>query len=289
MEISLRQTGLPLRHFEPEHIFECGQCFRWNREEDGSYTGVAYGRILNVKKSGDTVFFSWSGGEDDFQSLWRRYFDLERDYGEIRSRLAALDSVMERAVAYGNGLRILNQEPWEVLVSFILSANNGVKRIQKTVEALSEAHGKEIGVYRGRKRYAFPEPEALAGLSPEAIRACGAGYRDIHVLKAARAVAENAGWLRRVCRLDTEEARRKLIALGGVGPKVSDCILLFSMEKLDTFPVDVWVRRIMEAYYLPPKSSPEAIARFADRHFGELKGIAQQYLFYYARSHGIGK
>lgn len=275
-------------HFEPRHIFECGQCFRWNREADGSYTGVAKERVLNVKKEGGRVIFDFLE-EGDFENIWRGYFDLDRDYEDLEGKLSSIDGIMKKAVDFGSGMRILNQDPWETLVSFIISSNNGMARIKQIVEKMSEAYGRPLGVFKGKMRYAFPRPERLAALMAQDIRALGAGYRDTYILQAAKAVSENSLWLKKVCLMDTKEARKALIGLEGVGPKVSDCILLFSMEKMDTFPVDVWVKRVIEHFYLHEKSSPERISAFAEAYFGELKGFAQQYLFHYARSLGIGK
>jgi len=277
-----------IENFEPRHIFECGQCFRWNREEDGSYTGVAGGRVLNVLKHENEIIFD-NVVEGDFEKIWENYFDIKRDYGKIEKRLSEIDDIMAKAVSYGSGMRILNQDPWETLISFIISANNGVARIKGIVEKLSEHYGDELGVYRGKMRYAFPSANRLAKLDASEIRACGAGYRDIYILKAARAVSEKGTWLGSVCNMDTVDAKRELVSLNGVGPKVSDCILLFSMKKMDTFPIDVWVRRTMEYFYMHKKSSPQEISRFADEYFGDIKGFAQQYLFHYARMNNIGK
>lgn len=274
--------------FEPFHIFECGQCFRWNMEDDGSYTGVAHGKVLNVQKEGKTIIFR-NVDEEDFYNIWENYFDLKRDYSMIENRLSELDETMNKAVAFGHGIRILNQDPWETLVSFIISANNGIGRIKGIVEALSENYGDDLGVFMGKRRYGFPSAQRLAMLKAEDIRACGAGYRDEYIQNAAKVISGKGKWLESLCKMDTADAREKLIELKGIGPKVSDCILLFSMEKMDTFPVDVWVKRTMEYFYLPPKSTPEAINRFAEEYFGDMKGFAQQYLFYYARANNIGK
>ncbi len=288
MKSDKNKLKMTIPDFEPRHIFECGQCFRWNREADGSYTGVAHGKVINVLKDGEKIVFD-NIGEGDFEAVWENYFDLKRNYSEIEKQLSKLDETMENAVAFGRGMRILNQDPWETLVSFIISANNGVARIKGIVENLSQGYGPELGIYKGKMRYGFPEASVIASLNEEAIRACGAGYRDKYILKAARAVSGNSGWLESVCGLDTEDARSELIRLNGVGPKVSDCILLFSMKKMDTFPVDVWVRRTMEYFYMHKKSSPEEISEFAEDYFGDLKGFAQQYLFHYARQNSIGK
>ena len=214
---------------------------------------------------------------------------MKRDYSIIEKKLSQLDDTMKRAVVYGHGIRILNQDPWETLISFIISANNGIGRIKGIVEALSENYGDDLGVFMGKRRYSFPTAQRLAKLKPEDVRACGAGYRDKYIINAASLVSEDGGWLEILHKKGTPEARKKLMELKGIGPKVADCILLFSIGKMDAFPVDVWVKRTMEYFYLPQKSTPAEINRFADEYFGETKGFAQQYLFYYARANNIGK
>src|SRR6056297_45056 len=288
MKSDKNKLKMTIPDFEPRHIFECGQCFRWNREADGSYTGVAHGKVLNVLKDGDEIVFD-NIEEGDFENIWSNYFDLNRKYSEIEKKLSELDETMENAVSFGHGMRILNQDPWETLISFIISANNGMARIKGIVEKLSENYGAELGEYGGKRRYSFPEAGRLASLSASDIRTCGAGYRDEYILRAARAVSKKSEWLDLVCQMDTTDAKKELVCLSGIGPKVSDCILLFSMKKMDTFPIDVWVRRTMEYFYLHKKSSPEEISAFAEDYFGELKGFAQQYLFHYARQNNIGK
>jgi N-glycosylase/DNA lyase len=274
--------------FEPRHTFECGQCFRWNREDDGSYTGVAHGKVLNVSKHGEKIVFS-NVDEADFENIWENYFDLTRDYSTIESSLSKIDDNMINAVSYGTGMRILNQDPWETLISFILSANNGVPRIKGIIKKLGEAYGREIGEFRGKMFYSFPTAECLADLSVSDIRACGTGYRDKYILESARMVVEDSSLLDKIGIMEIKEARKALLNFPGVGPKVSDCILLFSMGRANAFPIDVWVKRVMEYFYLDEINACGNIAGFADEHFGELKGFAQQYLFYYARQNNIGK
>lgn len=276
-----------MEHFEPKHIFECGQCFRWDIEADGSYTGVAYGRILNVKKDKEDIIFS-NTNLKDFNDIWVDYFDLNTDYGEIKNKLSN-DSILKEAINFGHGIRILNQDEWEILISFIMSARNSIPMIKKSLTMLSERYGKYIGEYNGRKYYSFPEANVLDKLSLEEVKECKASFRAKYIISAATIVSSGETDIYRFKNLSTEDARKELMRFTGVGPKVSDCIMLFSMKKHDAFPIDVWVKRVMEYFYLKKDTSLKIIQEYGQDKFGEYAGYAQQYLFYYARELGIGK
>ena len=272
--------------FEPKHVFECGQCFRWLREDDGSYTGVVQGKVINVKKENDLIIFD-NTNKEDFENIWFDYFDLGRNYGEIKNQLKVMDEYLEKATEFGQGIRILQQDGWEMLISFIISANNRIPMIQRAINNLSERYGKFIGEYRGKKYYAFPTPEELSKVSVEDIRACQTGFRDKYIKSVVDYVNENNEDVLSYRKLDTSECIKELVKFNGVGPKVADCIALFGMQKYDTFPVDVWVKRVMEEFYVEDNLSLPKIRKFALDKFGDLAGFAQQYLFYYARELGI--
>ena len=274
--------------FEPKHVFECGQCFRWLREEDGSYTGVVQGKVINVKKENDLIIFD-NTNKEDFENLWFDYFDLGRDYTKIKNKLRVMDEYLEKATEFGTGIRILQQDGWEMLISFIISANNRIPMIQRAINNLSERYGKFIDEYRGKKYYAFPTPEELSKVSVEDIRACQTGFRDKYIKSVVDYVNENNEDVLSYRKLDTGECIKELVKFNGVGPKVADCIALFGMQKYDTFPVDVWVKRVMEEFYVEDNLSLPKIRKFALDKFGDLAGFAQQYLFYYARELGIGR
>lgn len=274
--------------FEPKHVFECGQCFRWLREDDGSYTGVVQGKVINVKKENDLIIFD-NTNKEDFENIWFDYFDLGRNYGEIKKQLKVMDEYLEKATEFGKGIRILQQDGWEMLISFIISANNRIPMIQRAINNLSERYGKFIGEYRGKKYYAFPTPEELSTVSVEDIRACQTGFRDKYIKSVVDYVNENNEDVLSYRKLDTSECIKELVKFNGVGPKVADCIALFGMQKYDTFPVDVWVKRVMEEFYVEDNLSLPKIRKFALDKFGDLAGFAQQYLFYYARELGIGR
>lgn len=271
--------------FDPKHIFECGQCFRWIRENDGTYTGVVRGKVANVSYSNGRLVID-NATIDDFKNIWFDYFDLGRDYGEIK-KAVDVDEIMHEAVAFGSGIRILRQEPWETLISFIISSNNRIPRIMKIIEDMSRYYGREIK-YRQKSYYSFPDVKSLAACSLEDINRCRAGYRCGYIHKTAADIAEGRIDLDKTKDLDTDKARKYLLQLCGVGNKVADCYLLFSGTKYDVFPIDVWVKRVMEELYFKREADFSEIQKLARDKFGRYAGIAQQYLFYYAREQKIG-
>lgn len=269
-----------LEHFDPAHTFLCGQCFRWEQEDDGSFTGVAYGRVINIKAEGTTAKIS-NCTEEDFNSFWRAYLNLDADYGAIKSALAG-DEHLSRAMDFGWGIRILNQEPFECLISFVISTQNQIPRIKKIISKMCELFGDKIS-HGGKDYYAFPDCRTLASLTEADLAPLNAGYRAAYILDAAKKVASGEIDLNKICTLPTAEAKAELMKIKGVGPKVADCTMLFSLHKGDAFPVDVWVQRIVRELYLGDDASLKQIGQFAIEKFGDNSGIAQQYLFYYAR------
>lgn len=276
------------KDFDPVHIFECGQCFRWVRQEDGSFTGVAGGKVLNVKKEGEDIIFS-NTDEEEFQNFWRNYFDLDTDYGKIKEELRKNDSVMDEAVDFGQGIRILKQDPWEMLISFIISANNRIPMIMRGVKLLSEKYGEFICDFRGEKYYSFPAPEKFLSGEISDIRVSGIGFRDKYIYNTASKFVDEKIDLDLLRNKDFDDMKKGLMQFSGVGPKVSNCIALFSLDALDAFPVDTWVKKVMEYFYLHEDTDLKVIEDFSRKKFGKLSGYAQQYLFYYAREKKIGK
>lgn len=295
--------------FKPAAVFECGQCFRWNPlPENGQiYVGVAGGRAAAVQTvrdiSGEDFVLLLNVEPADYESFWKPYFDLERDYGALRSALAAKDSFLAEAAAFGAGIRLLRQEPFETLISFILSSNNNIPRIKGCVERLCAAYGEPIvpePAFRAylceytvaekvpELFYAFPTPERLAASSAEEIsRCCKAGYRSDYVAKTARAYVERPISVREIRAAELGTARKILSSYTGVGPKVADCVLLFAGLRTDVFPVDVWVRRVLERLYFRREVTLREAEAFTAEYFGELAGFAQQYLFYNIRENGL--
>ena len=268
-----------IKNFDPKHIFECGQAFRWKVEEDGSYTTIAYGRVLNVKRENKDVILSDTNLED-FNNIWYNYFDLGRDYDEIKKDLSK-DPILEEAIKFGEGIRILNQEPFETIISFIISANNQIPRIKKSIELISETYGDKI---QGQTLYSFPDAKSLSKVDPKDLREiCKVGFRDERIVETSKIIVNGEIDLDNIFKLSRKEGKEILMKLPGVGPKVSDCILLFAFNKSDAFPVDVWVKRVMEHFYLKEETNVKLIGSHGERLFGGLAGFAQQYLFYYAR------
>jgi N-glycosylase/DNA lyase len=197
------------------------------------------------------------------------------------------DSILKEAINYGQGMRILNQEQFEIIISFIISANNNISRIKKTVEAISRKFGKALE-FDDETFYSFPSPKELSLATVEELKECGCGYRAEYIVNTTQKIAGGYFAIEQVVNMDIEEARIALMQLNGIGPKVADCILLFSMRKAQAFPVDVWVKRVMQYFYTAPDMNLNKIREFGMDKFGEFAGIAQQYLFYYAREKRIG-
>ena len=278
-----------VQNFEPKHIFECGQCFRWNEEDDGSYTGVVGANVLNVKKEQNNIIIKGMC-EDNIQDVCNLYFDLETNYNKIKSELSKIDDNMKTSIQYGSGIRILRQDPWEALISFIISANNNIPRIKGIIEKISKKYGKEIE-WNNTKYYTFPTPEELSNASVRDLRLLGLGFRDSRVYETTQIINNKEVDLKELEQIqDIKVLREELLKFPGVGPKVADCIMLFSMKKHEVFPIDVWVKRVMTELYLNEVTevnskniSNKKILELAESKFGKLAGIAQQYLFYWRR------
>ena len=272
--------------FELADIFECGQCFRWNKEDNGSYTGIFHKNVLNVDKKGNEIIFKGIC-EENIEKVCMDYFDLNRDYSKIKKELSEIDENLKTSVEYGKGIRILNQDLWETIISFIISANNNIPRIKGIIERLSKAYGDKIE-YEGKEYYTFPTPEELKNVSIQDFRKLGLGFRDVRLYETTHMILDKEVDLSKLSKMPTKIAREELLRLSGVGPKVADCILLFStLKRFDVFPIDVWVRRVMNELYIKneneDKVTKKEIQQLADEKFGNLQGLAQQYLFYWKR------
>lgn len=275
-----------IESFEPTHIFECGQCFRWNKEEDGSYTGVVGHNVLNVKKNENEVTITGLCSEK-IEELCKKYFDLETDYETIKEKLSKIDDNLKISIEYGNGIRILKQDTWEALISFIISANNNIPRIKGIIERISKKYGKTIK-WQGKEYYTFPTPEELSKASVVDLRKLGLGFRDTRVFETTRLVNTKQIDIYELEKIiHTKKLREELLKYPGVGPKVADCIMLFSMRRFEVFPIDVWVRRVMTELYFENETkivpNNKQILKYAEETFGNLSGLAQQYLFYWRR------
>lgn len=273
--------------FELRHIFDCGQCFRWNENEDKSYTGVIKQGVLNVQKQEEIITFKGMLN-GDIKEIVEEYFDLKRNYTKIKLELANVDKYLKNSIEYGSGIRILNQDLWETIISFIISANNNIPRIKGIIERISEKYGQKIE-WNNKNYYTFPTPEELKSASIEDFRSLGLGFRDKRIYETTQSILNKEFDLDKIHdEKDTLKVRESLLTLSGVGPKVADCILLFStLKRFDVFPIDVWVRRVMNELYIKNedenKVSKKQIQELANQKFGELEGMAQQYLFYWKR------
>ena len=255
--------------FDCEQTLDCGQAFRWVKQEDDSFRGIASGKAVAIRKDGDTLMIDGTDDTDD--QFWRHYLDLDLDYGNIRTTLSQMHPILNEAAQFAPGIRILNQDPWEALCSFIISQNNNIPRIKGIVERLCREFGEEIS----EECYSFPTAETLAQLTPDDLQPIRAGFRARYIIDGARKVADGTIDLEKVRTMDINTARSELMKITGVGIKVADCTLLYGLHRLDCFPLDVWMKRAMSTLF--PEVSPE--------YFGEYAGIAQQYIFHYSRMH----
>lgn len=272
--------------FEPKHIFECGQCFRWNVQPDGSYIGIVRNNVVTVKKVKDSVIFE-SMGEDSLEQLVYQYFDLTTDYTKIKETLSNVDEYVKTSIQYGEGIRILKQEVWETIISFMISANNNIPRIKGIIERISKQYGTPIS-WRGQTYYTFPTIEQLSKASVEELRDLGLGFRDKRVYQTTQLFKNKTITIQQLQEQpDTKLVKDMLMQLPGVGPKVADCILLFGLQKLEVFPIDVWVRRVMNDLYFKKEKEETLdkteITKLATAKYANFAGLAQQYLFYWKR------
>lgn len=272
-----------VQSFEPVHIFECGQCFRWNKQENNSYTGIVKNNVINVKKENERVIFTGNCNED-IKTICIDYFDLNKNYENIKTELSKIDNYLANSIKYGNGIRILHQDLWETLISFIISANNNIPRIKTIIERISKTYGNKL-IFQDKEYYTFPTPEELANVTVQDFRNLGLGFRDVRVYETVQKTLRKDIDLEQLEKeKDAETLRNKLLEIPGVGPKVADCIMLFSLKKYEVFPVDVWVRRVIsELYFENVEQKPQTIQKFAKEQYGNLAGLAQQYLFYWRR------
>ena len=263
-------TERSIPDFDLDQIARSGQCFRFRPLGERHYALVAGGRYLEVSQQGQTVRFDCP--EDEFEAVWRPYFDLDADYGRYKSAVAKRDKYLQSAVAAAGGLRILRQELWETIVCFIISQQNNIARITKCVENLCLLFG-ETCYNKSKQVYnAFPSAERLAACTADELAPIRLGYRAKYIVAAARQVASGEVDLDAVRRMDYAHAKAELMRLTGVGVKVAECICLFALHHIDAFPIDTHIRQMLDAHY--PKGFPL-------RRYKGFAGVMQQYAFYY--------
>lgn len=290
MKYTVRENDIILHEYESfvvSQTLECGQCFRFTQIGEENYIIVAYGKILNIYCDGTDIVFK-NTTEEEFNNIWYNYFDFGRNYNDIKKKISENDEILQKAVEYAPGIRILNQDRFECLISFIISQNNRIPMIKKVISNISKKYGRYIGSVDGEEYYAFPNPEELIKADEAGLMECKTGFRAKYIIDAVQKVIHGEINLN-ADDMDTETLRKMLMTIKGVGPKVADCTMMFSFGRCETFPTDVWVKRIMsELYFNGREASVKEIHQKAEECFGNYAGYAQQYLFNYARQFKIG-
>lgn len=277
-----------IRDFDLAQTLECGQCFRFYQQDIEDYVIVAYHSLLHIRQEADKIIF-FNKTEEEVRNIWIPYFDLERDYGEIKRFLLSGDKTLEPAIHEKSGVRILNQEFHEMLISFIISQNKQIPHIKQIVKKLSERYGDYLGKINGEKYYSFPDICQLAKVTEQGFREMKAGFRAPYLVDAAGKLLSGQISEDDLRQKSEEETRKKLMEIKGVGEKVANCVMLFSLGWRQAFPIDVWVKRIMETlYYDGADTSKEEIAQLAKKMYGAYGGYAQQYLFCFGRDNKVG-
>lgn len=273
----MKTYQIPVPTFDLDHTLRCGQVFRWRENKDG-WIGIADNSLIKAKQEGDVLIVESDLAMEDVMNYFRLNDDLDDIYEHISK-----DEVMSKAIARYRGMRLVRQDPWECLISYICSINNRIPQIERMIQNLSKCFGEEIcdGFY------SFPGTERLANAFPEELKKCKFGFRVEWTLDIAKKVCGDGLQLEKLKNMDYQSAKRELLKVNGVGHKVADCVLLYSLDKLEAFPVDVHIRRVIRREYLKDeRTSDTKIREWAERYFGKYAGYAQQYLFYYERSRG---
>ena len=281
------EIDIPIDSFNLNHIFECGQCFRWEKQIDDSYIGIIEDTVLRVAIKNKKLAVEGITKKEDIKEVLIEYFDLNNDYSAIKSRLSNVDQNLKTSIEYGYGIRILKQNLFECIISYIISANNNIPRIKKIINNISKQFGEKI-IFEENEYYLFPSIEQLSKGNIEDFKAAGAGFRDIRIYNTTQAIYSGSFSLDNLYEIESiDELEKELLKLDGVGPKVANCIMLFALKRFDVFPIDVWVRRVMNDLYIHAKDenkiNNKEILKIARDKFGDLSGLAQQYLFYWRR------
>ncbi len=278
-----------IEDFRLSQTLECGQCFRFYKQDENDYVIVAYKNLLHMKQENDTLIF-YDCDINSVKTIWIPYFDLDRDYAEIKRFLLEKDNLLRDSINEKYGVRILNQEFHEMLISFIISQNKQIPHIKQLVRRISEEYGEYLGEINVEKYYSFPEVEILGTITEEQFREMKTGFRAPYLADAVEKLSKNVISVVDFQGMDEDDARKKLMEIKGVGEKVANCVMLFGLGYRSAFPIDVWMKRIMETLYFQGKDTKkELIADFAKEMYGEYGGYAQQYLFCYGRDNNVGK
>ncbi len=257
-------------NFSAQQICMSGQCFRMEQCGENKYCLTAGGNYLELSQQEDLILFDCT--QEEYDKIWNDYFDMKTDYAKIIAGIDPADSYLAVAAEYGKGIRILHQDLWEMIISFLISQQNNIKRIRRCIGLLCERYGEKRVSAGGIRYFAFPTPGALADASLDDLYACGLGYRSKYIAQAADRVCHGETDLSQIRMMDYEGARRELLQMYGVGTKVADCICLFALHQTDAFPRDTHINKVMAAQY------PDG---FPFERYGNNSGILQQYIFYY--------
>lgn len=261
-----------VENFDLDETFNCGQCFRWMKIGDKSFVGVVKNKVLNIKKLGNDIILR-NVTEEDFKNFWINYFDLNLNYSDIKLEISKINKTLKNACDFAPGIRILKQDPWETLCSFIISQNNNIPRIKGIIERLCRKYGEHLF----DEFYSFPNAETISRLNLEDLAFLKCGFRDKYILDAAKKVTMGEVNLNLISDMSIKETRDELMKIRGVGSKVAECVLLYGMHKLEAFPEDVWIKKAMMKIF------PE----YTSSDFGKFAGIAQQYIYHYVRMNKI--
>lgn len=297
MNIIIEKNNLILEQvdsFDIEQILECGQCFHFDKLGEKEYVIVAKGQLLHIMQDSDKITL-YNTDKITFESIWRSYFDLDTDYNQIKKWLIENEkkvlnnnSILEKAIMDKCGIRILNQDFFETLISFIISQNKQIPHIKQIVNTLSIKYGTLAGEVDGKDYYSFPTLDQLSKVTENEIRLCKAGFRAPYIINACEKILDGTISEERLMEADSNQALEELMKIKGVGSKVASCVALFSLSKRNAFPIDIWVKRVMETIYFGKDTSKNDIASLAEKLYGEYGGYAQQYLFYYGRDNSFG-
>lgn len=280
-------------HFNIKQILESGQVFRFEQISSASYLLIAKQKLIKISQQEESTSpLIHHITSSEFDEIWKVYFDLDTDYKAITDQLIAKDEHMKKAIAFGEGIRILKQDPWEMLISFIISQNKSIPHIKQCINHIASSYGQTIettSLY-DKVYHTFPTPDELIRASEEDLRRCKVGFRAPYIRDACEKIVNGDIVLSDLYTLPSKEAKEELMKIRGVGPKIADCILLFAYAKGEVFPTDVWIKRVVEGlYFNGEEKKPEYIHAFAKEYFGELAGYAQQYLFFYGRENALFK
>lgn len=260
----------------------CGQCFRFFEEKDNSYTMILSDRVINIKQKGSSLYVE-SNNNDNLENVIKNYFDLDRDYDAINKIIINRDDTIKKCVENSKGLKILNQEPFEMLISYIISQNNKVSRISNSINFISEKYGKKI-TFKNKVYYLFPKYNELQNIDENILRASKIGFRDKYIINALKRIEDGKLDIQKIYNMNTNDALEYLMKVKGIGPKVASCILLFGYSRLDVFPIDTWVKKAIEYLYDDIPANQKKITEFAHNKYGDYCGLALQYMFHYMRN-----